>query len=60
MTGFEEKLECGKVVFEAFFFETAGDFKAGFDKEDTNTADTSRTRMRTGTMSKDSTHPTRI
>lgn len=50
MAGFKEKLECGKVVFEAFFFKTAGDFKAGFDKKDTNTTDASRMRVRTGTI----------
>lgn len=48
MARFEEKLEGGEIVFETFFFETARDFKAGFDKEDTNTTNTSRTRVRTG------------
>lgn len=35
----EEQAESGECVFEAFFLESAGDFEAGLDKEDTDTAD---------------------
>lgn len=51
MIGFEEKFECGKVVFEVFFFEIVGDFKVGFDKEDINIIDIFRIWMRIGIMS---------